>query len=304
MHEGATRGTRHPPAIPTGKKGSFDHLPEKGSTAGLIGKAQPAFPVNLLSLEGSGQTVEVADWLHGGEIAPCFEGVARLGVPETLTHMYFQHSPPSGGRLRVLRLERPWWIVLSVTSCGLLMLVSGCEQGSKEVAVTSKSRRELVFWDKAYPGDLKDRAPAEWRRVPWTQMRYYNYRFGSRGGGEIWLSVVPSRAEDSVLQNINRWYNQFRMPEIVSLEDLQQEPALGTVGYLVEAKGTYYGGMGADPKEDSQMLALAVPISRNLVTVKMVGSPAEVEAERQRFLEYCKSLEFSDVDIIERPENM
>ena len=116
--------------------------------------------------------------------------------------------------------------------------------------------------------------------------------------------MVPSRAEDSVLQNINRWYNQFRMPEIVSLEDLQQEPALGTVGYLVEAKGTYYGGMGADPKEDSQMLALAVPISRNLVTIKMVGSPAEVEAERKRFLEYCKSLEFSDVDIIERPEKM
>ena len=31
-------------------------------------------------------------------------------------------------------------------------------------------------------------------------------------------------------------------------------------------------------------------------------APADVETERQRFLEYCKTLEFSDVDIIETPE--
>ena len=60
--------------------------------------------------------------------------------------------------------------------------------------------------------------------------------------------------------------------------------------------------MGAEPREGSQMLALAIPISRNLVTVKMVGSPADVEPERQRFLEYCNTLEFSDVDIIETSE--
>ncbi|HCQ38758.1 MAG TPA: hypothetical protein DIV39_06350 [Verrucomicrobiales bacterium] len=60
--------------------------------------------------------------------------------------------------------------------------------------------------------------------------------------------------------------------------------------------------MGAEPKEDSRMLALAVPISRNLVTIKMVGSPADVDAERQRFLDYCKGLRFSDVDVIESPE--
>ena len=249
-----------------------------------------------------GQTIIVADWLHGSEIAPCVEGVARLGVPETLTHMYFQHSSPSGAFVAGRRLRRPRWAVRWFAIFGLLTVVSGCEQADREVTVTASSRRDLVLWDKAYPGDLKDQAPSEWRRVPWTQMRYYNYRFGLRGDGEIWLSVVPSRTEDSVLQNINRWYNQFRMPEIVSVEDLKQEPALGTTGYLVEAEGTYYGGMGAEPKEDARMMALAVPISRNLVTIKMVGSPVDVDAERQRFLDYCKGLQFSDVDVIESPE--
>ncbi len=190
--------------------------------------------------------------------------------------------------------------------CGLLAIVSGCKQAERVVTLTEADRRDLVLWDKSYPGDLKDQAPLQWRRVPWTQMRYYNYRFGSAGDGEIWLSVVPSRAEDSVLQNINRWYNQFRMPEITSLDDLEQEPALQTAGYLVEAEGTYYGGMGAEPREDSKMLALAIPrpmmTPPEIVTIKMVGSPVDVEAERQRFLEYCKTLEDSDVNSIETPE--
>ncbi len=216
--------------------------------------------------------------------------------------MYFQHSSSSVGSPAFCRLQRLRGVARVLPFCGILAILNGCKQADEVVFLTEADRRDLVIWDKSYPGDLKDQAPTQWRRVPWTQMRYYNYRFGSRGDGEIWLSVVPIRAEDSVLQNINRWYNQFRMPEIASLEALEQEPALKTVGYLVEAEGTYYGGMGAEPREGSKMLALAIPISRNLVTIKMVGSPADVETERQRFLEYCKTLEFSDVDIIETPE--
>ncbi len=216
--------------------------------------------------------------------------------------MYFQHSSPSGGSSAFSRLRRLMGRGRALAFCMILAIVSGCKQAEKVVFLTEADRRDLVLWDRSYPGDLKDQAPPQWRRVPWTQMRYYNYRFGSQGDGEIWLSVVPSRAEDSVLQNINRWYNQFRMPEITSLEALKQEPALKTVGYLVEAEGTYYGGMGAEPREGSQMLALAIPISQNLVTVKMVGSPADVVEERQRFLEYCKTLEIRDVDIIQTPE--
>mgnify|MGYP001188561544 FL=1 len=220
--------------------------------------------------------------------------------------MYFQHSAPSVGFTAISRLQRLRGMGRVLGFCGLLAIVSGCKQAERVVTLTEADRRDLVLWDKSYPGDLKDQAPLQWRRVPWTQMRYYNYRFGAAGDGEIWLTVVPSRAEDSVLQNINRWYNQFRMPEITSLDDLKQEPALKTAGYLVEAEGTYYGGMGAEPREDSKMLALAIPqlmeTPPRIVTIKMVGSPADVEAERQRFLEYCKTLEFSDVDVIETPE--
>ena len=110
--------------------------------------------------------------------------------------------------------------------------------------------------------------------MPWTQMRYYNYRFGAKEDGEVWLSVIPRQGADAVLLNVNRWYNQFRLPEIVTLEDLKQEPMLGVTGYLVEAEGAYHAGMGADPRPETRMLAAAIPISSIIVTIKMIGSPA------------------------------
>ena len=172
----------------------------------------------------------------------------------------------------------------------MLLLFSGCDRGDREVVVSGQ--RDLVLWDRAYPGNIKDRAPEEWRRVPWTQMRYYNYRFGAKEDGEVWLSVIPSQGDDAVLQNVNRWYNQFRMPEITELDELKQEPMLDVTGYVVEAEGVYHAGMGAEPRADSKMLAVAIPYSTIIVTVKMVGSPAEVEAQRDNFLGYCQSLVF------------
>ena len=198
-------------------------------------------------------------------------------------------------------VSRRWGrIILCSTSAALL---SGCDPGDREATVTGSDRRDLVLWDEVFPNNLKDHAPLDWRRVPWTQMRIYNYRFGARQDGEVWLSVIPRRGADAVLQNVNRWYNQFRMPEITSLEDLKQEPMLGVTGYLVEAEGTYHAGMGADPRPETRMLAAAAPFSSSIVTVKMIGSPAEVEEQQEAFQSYCRSLEFFDEARISKPED-
>ena len=72
-------------------------------------------------------------------------------------------------------------------------LLSGCDPGDREATVTG--RRDLVLWDRSFPNNLKDQAPEEWRRVPWTQMRYYNYRFGeSEEGDGASGAVGPSGA--------------------------------------------------------------------------------------------------------------
>ena len=78
---------------------------------------------------------------------------------------------------------------------------------------------------------------------------------------------------------------------------------LGVTGYLVEAEGVYHAGMGADPRPETRMLAAAIPISSIIVTIKMIGSPAEVEAQQEAFLDYCRSLEFFDEARISKPED-
>ena len=64
-HEGPAGGTGHAAAIPAGEEGSFDEVSQDGTTGVFVGKAEPAFPVDLLSLEGASQAVKIADWLHG-----------------------------------------------------------------------------------------------------------------------------------------------------------------------------------------------------------------------------------------------
>lgn len=214
--------------------------------------------------------------------------------------MYFRRSSLAhefpAARLRPAFRRWGGFLFFSV----LVGLLSGCDPGDRKVTVTG--RRDLVLWDEAFPNNLKDHAPLDWHRVPWTQMRIYNYRFGAKEDGEVWLSVIPRQGADAVLLNVNRWYNQFRLPEIISLEDLKQEPMLGVTGYMVEAEGTYHAGMGADPRSETRMLAAAISISSIIVTIKMIGSPAEVEAQQEAFLGYCRSLEFVDEARISKPE--
>jgi len=215
--------------------------------------------------------------------------------------MYFRRSSLARvfpvARLRPAFRRWGGFLLFSV----LAGLLSGCDPGDREVTVTG--RRNLVLWDRSFPNNLKDQAPEEWRRVPWTQMRYYNYRFGDSEEGEVWVSVIPRQGADAALLNVNRWYNQFRLPEIVTLEDLKQETMLGVTGYLVEAEGAYHAGMGADPRPETRMLAAAIPISSIIVTIKMIGSPAGVGAQQEAFLDYCRSLEFFDEARISKAED-
>lgn len=190
------------------------------------------------------------------------------------------------------------WLFLLAASA---MAMVSCQQQDREITITE--RRELVLFDKSSLDNLKDRPPADWRRVPWTAMRYHNYRFGAEETGEVWMSVVPKRGTDAVLQNVNRWRRQFGLPPIASEETLKQISMLGATGYLVEAEGMYQPGMGSPPREGAMMLAAVVELDRDLVTVKMVGSPEEVSGQREAFLDYCKAMEINNIASISNLED-
>ena len=64
-NELAAGGAGHPVAIPAGKEGSLDKVSQDGASWILVGKAQPAFAVDLFGFEGAGLAIEVANGLHG-----------------------------------------------------------------------------------------------------------------------------------------------------------------------------------------------------------------------------------------------
>lgn len=181
-----------------------------------------------------------------------------------------------------------------------LGLLSSCDRGDREVVVTEK--RDLVLWDYSYASNLKDLPPAAWRRVPWTEMRLHNYRFGKDGTGEVWVTMLSVNGTESLVPNINRWYGQFGVPEPDDLSTLPQKPMVGGIGYIVEAEGTYNPGMAGKTRPNSKMLGALVPFRNVLITVKMVGSAEEVEEQREAFMKYCESLDFVDKAGFEKEE--
>ena len=64
---------------------------------------------------------------------------------------------------------------------------------------------------------------------------------------------------------------------------------------MVEAKGTYAPGMGREPRPDYGLVGVVCPTGGGgVITVKMVGPAAAVDAERQRFVEFCAKLTLGD----------
>ncbi|MDP7108027.1 MAG: hypothetical protein QGH41_13155, partial [Roseibacillus sp.] len=70
--------------------------------------------------------------------------------------------------------------------------------------------------------------------------------------------------------------------------------ALGVELALVEEKGTYGPGMGKAAKNDYGLLGVIGATGSGVITIKMVGPGAIVEAERERFLEFCRGLNLGD----------
>ena len=171
---------------------------------------------------------------------------------------------------------------------GLLVLlavvaVGACKKAPEKVVVTET--RELTDWDK--PKTLLiPLMPGEWRQVPGTQLRLFNYRFGKDG------EVYVSNARGGVLPNANRWLGQFGQQPLASVEGLQALDVLGVKGVLIEAKGAFGGGMGKPSRENAALLGVIVDFGQTLITVKMIGDANEVEAERNRLIQFCETLRF------------
>ena len=76
---------------------------------------------------------------------------------------------------------------------------------------------------------------------------------------------------------------------------------LGTDGYIVECSGDLAASMGNEGKKDQGLLGFVRQSGDDVLTLKMVGSAADVAAQKEAFLAYASSLEFIDTHILDTP---
>lgn len=144
----------------------------------------------------------------------------------------------------------------------------------------------------AKPSPVKGETPEGWLAVAPSEIRLLNYRFGESGMGEVWVSV----SSGSVLDNVNRWLNQFGAPTVdqAGLAKLRSVPIAGSSGTWVVAEGEYASGMGAAPKPGFALAGVVCSLSGRIVTVKMVGPKEEVLAAAPVLENFAKGLKMAE----------
>lgn len=184
-----------------------------------------------------------------------------------------------------------------------IVTLSGCKEKT-EITVTE--RRTVTTKDVppklfatsdqrfrvSKPSPVKADTPAGWLVQPGSQFRLLNYRFGGTGMGEVWVSA----SQGTILDNANRWLKQFGKSPLdqVGLAKLPTCSLAGMPGVWITADGDYAGGMGAAEKPGFALAGVIASVKAEIITVKMVGPKAEVEAAKSTLETYVKSLKLAD----------
>lgn len=141
------------------------------------------------------------------------------------------------------------------------------------------------------PSPVKGDAPENWLKLPSSPMRVLNYRFGESGMGEVYLSL----SSGGLQENVNRWFKQFGRDGLSDIEfdALEKINVTGVEGVWVEAAGLYDPGMGREAMPGYALAGVVANVDGEILTVKMIGPEAEVEAEKLKLRDYIESLELT-----------
>jgi len=139
-------------------------------------------------------------------------------------------------------------------------------------------------------GDLTWSVPEGWTRLGARPMRAVTLAPEGATKTECYVTVLGGDA-GGLVANVNRWRNQMGLAvlEEAAIRALPAVEILGREVPLVELEGPFRG-MGGKSLEQAAMLALFCPLEAKTVTVKMIGPAEVVKREKERFLEFCRSL--------------
>ena len=184
-----------------------------------------------------------------------------------------------------------------------VVMFSSCEE-KKEITVTetrqatTRDGAPKLFatsderFRDAKPSPVKADTPAGWLVLPAAQFRLLNYRFGESGTGEVWVSLSAG----SVLDNVNRWLDQFNVAPLdaAGLAKLPTVPLAGSTGVWVTAAGDQKASMGVAARSGFALAGVIASVDGKILTVKMVGPKAEVEAARPALETYVRSVRLAE----------
>lgn len=203
---------------------------------------------------------------------------------------------------------RAWTRPLAALAALGLLLGAGCG-GDERGPFPIEPGRERAAPDRAVPpgatalerlGVLDEQGrpvlvptlPAGWEQMPPSPMRVLSLRIpgGEPGDGDVSVSW----AGGDVAGNVNRWLRQFEAPPLdeMALEALPRAQLAGGPAVVVEARGRFNGGMGGGPPREGQQLLGMVSLlpGRDRLFAKLVGPAALVEAQREAFETFCRTL--------------
>ena len=137
--------------------------------------------------------------------------------------------------------------------------------------------------------------PEGWNVAAATPMRLVNLRFGEGDVGECYLTILTG-AGGGLEANIGRWYGQMGLvaPSAELIADLPKARLLNREAVVIDIEGDF-SGMGAAAKPDYRMVGRILPEQQSGGSVfsmflKMTGPKAVVEANLDKFEQFCQSL--------------
>lgn len=142
------------------------------------------------------------------------------------------------------------------------------------------------------PSPVQGDAPENWLVRPGDKFRLLNYRFGDSGLSEVYVSI----SSGGVMENANRWLRQFGRPPMSGEEfaGMEKIPVAGAEGVWIVTEGNYGGMGGADSKPGYGLAGVIAEVDGKILTVKMVGPKAEVQAEIPALRAYIGTLRLTE----------
>lgn len=137
--------------------------------------------------------------------------------------------------------------------------------------------------------------PDGWMAIAPTSDRLVNLRPAGDPEASCYLSFLQGSG-GGLEANVNRWRAQFGAEPLTGAEvaALATLPMLGRDATLVEVEGAFTGMGGAPARAGFKLLGLVVSEPAGSLFLKFTAPAGLVELERERFLEFARSLRLAE----------